>query len=116
MMTAAHGRDHETDDTAPLQEDDHPLMTSPDHLHVVLLQASAVMATSTTGIEVETDNMIEATATDLGPHLRHEEDESHTEIEIAKATDRQAIVGVEAGAEALMRSGHDESLHHRTRK
>ena len=83
---------------------------------MVLLQTSAVMATTTTGIEVETDNMIEATATDLVPHRRHEEDEGHTEIEIAKATDRQAIVGVEAGVEAPTRSGHDESLHHRTRK
>ncbi len=87
-----------------------------DRPPVVLLQKSPVMTITATGIEVERDNMIEATATDHVPHLRREEEGVHTKIEIAKVTNHQAIVEVEAGVEALTEKDRDESLHHRTRK
>lgn len=87
----------------------------PEHLRAVLLQtlADLISATAETGIGVETNHMTPEDAF----HLLREEAESHTEIEIAKATDRQAMtVEAEAVVEHLQMNDPDDSKHHRTRR
>jgi hypothetical protein len=85
---------------------------------VAPLQTAAIItATTEIGTEVETDNMIEATATGTAPRLRHVGEEDRIEIEIARATDRQAMtVEVEAGAEGRVRDDHDVMPYRQTRK
>jgi hypothetical protein len=83
---------------------------------VVLVQITVVPTTTETGIEVETNNMIEDMV-EVPLRLHHKEEEGHIETEIAKDTDRQpAIVEAEAGAEDLAKNDHDDLPRHQTRR
>jgi len=85
---------------------------------VVLLQTFVTTPTTTEiGNEIETDNMMDATAREIARRLHREEEEGLTETEIAKATDRPAMTAeAEAQAEVPATNDHDASQLHQTRK
>ena len=81
---------------------------------------TTVVTTTTTteiGTEVATNTMTETTATESLPHLRRAGEGDHTETEIVKVTDRQAMPAeAEAGAEGRVKSDHDVLPPHQTRR
>ena len=82
---------------------------------MVPLQTTA--ATTEIGIEVEIDYTTEATVTNCARRLHPGEEEEHTETEIERAIDRQAmVVEAEAQAESHAKNDHDDLRHHQIRK